>query len=69
MEYLFDFGDCWEFQVQLEAIEPVPEEAPKGFAKVKGKKNRKSASPKVLGEVIEVHGEAPQQYPDYDDDW
>jgi hypothetical protein len=68
MEYLFDFGDCWQFQVQLEALEPAAElEASPGFAKVKGKRSRKSRSQKALGEVIEVHGEAPEQYPDYDE--
>jgi hypothetical protein len=70
MEYLFDFGDCWKFQVQLETVEePAPEPASKGFGKVKGKKKRPSRTRKPLGEIIETHGEAPQQYPDYDEDW
>ena len=67
MKYLFDFGDCWEFQVRLEAIEPAVEPAKsKGFAKLKGKQNRKSRPQKALGEIIEAHGKAPEQYPEYD---
>lgn len=49
MEYLFDFGDNWEFNVVLESIEP-------GKAKLK--------KPKLL----ESHGKAPEQYPNWDDD-
>ena len=67
MEYLFDFGDCWEFQVQLETVEPLPEPAPeKGFQRVKQTKRRKPRSRKPVGEILEVHGEAPEQYPDYE---
>ncbi|NJN22783.1 MAG: plasmid pRiA4b ORF-3 family protein, partial [Leptolyngbya sp. RL_3_1] len=73
LEYLFDFGDCWRFQVQLETVEaPAPEPPPKGFGKMKGKMKGKKKQPRSrqpLGEVIEVHGAAPDQYPDYDDDW
>lgn len=70
LEYVFDFGDWWEFQVQLEKIEPnSAAETCQGFAKVKTKKKLKTSST-ALGEIIEVHGEAPQQYPDSDDeDW
>lgn len=51
MEYLFDFGDCWKFNVQLESFEPV-------------KSRRKKAV------LLESHGEAPEQYPSWDeDDW
>lgn len=71
MEYVFDFGDWWQFQIQLEAIEPVvtPESA-HGVAKVKQTKKRsKSAKRPPMGEILEVHGEAPEQYPDYDEAW
>jgi len=81
MDYLFDFGDCWEFKVELEAIEPVPEAAAKGFqsAKVKtsqgkaakGKQTKGKTSPdkppKLKVEILESHGEAPQQYPNIED--
>ncbi|MEL7069876.1 MAG: hypothetical protein AAGN15_14650 [Cyanobacteria bacterium J06581_3] len=60
MEYLFDFGDCWKFEVQLEAIEPE-----QAISKVKTKKRGK-ADRVPLGEVIEAHGEAPEQYPESD---
>ena len=49
MEYLFDFGDNWEFQLELEEI-------------------RSDARPDY-GEIIASHGEAPPQYPDWDEDW
>lgn len=82
MDYLFDFGDCWEFKVELEAIEPIPEEPTKGFqtAMTKGGKGKsakeKSAKgkanqpkkPKIKVEVLERHGKAPQQYPS-EEDW
>lgn len=43
--YLYDFGDQWLFQVQLERIDP--------------------ADPAIKGpQVIDAHGEAPEQYPD-----
>jgi hypothetical protein len=72
MEYLFDFGDCWRFEVTLESIEPEVEPEPEpaqGFQKVKQTKKRKSSKQKTLGEILEVHGEAPEQYPSYDEDW
>ncbi|MBF2084528.1 hypothetical protein [Thermoleptolyngbya sp. C42_A2020_037] len=49
MTYLFDFGDCWEFNVQLEEIQP-------------GKPKRGS------NKILERHGEAPEQYPNWDED-
>jgi len=49
LEYLFDFGDNWEFQLELEEIKP---DATLDF-----------------GEIIASHGEAPPQYPDWDEDW
>lgn len=49
MTYLFDFGDCWEFKVQLEEIQP-------------GKPKRGS------NKILERHGEAPEQYPTWDED-
>ena len=49
MEYVFDFGDHWQFTVELEKIEPPN---PK-FKKAK---------------ILESHGKAPEQYPDWEDD-
>lgn len=70
LEYLFDFGDQWEFLVQLESLESALEpEPPKGFAKVKGKRNQKGRSKKAMGEILETHGEAPEQYGYPDEDW
>jgi hypothetical protein len=48
MTFLFDFGDNWEFDLLLEAIEPD-----RVIDKV---------------EILETHGEAPEQYPYEDDD-
>ncbi len=81
MDYLFDFGDCWEFKVELEAIDPVPEEPTKGFQtatnktskgkSAKGKPTKGKASqqktPKLKVEILERHGKAPQQYPNIKD--
>lgn len=64
MEYLFDFGDCWRFQVQLEKIEPAP--TPTQSKPTKKKAKRKKAP---VGEILEVHGESPEQYPTYEDEW
>ncbi|WP_260446180.1 MULTISPECIES: plasmid pRiA4b ORF-3 family protein [unclassified Nostoc] len=49
MTYLYDFGDNWKFDVQLEAINPP---------------DNKIKKPKIL----EVHGNAPQQYWSEDDE-
>lgn len=49
MTYLYDFGDNWEFHVQLEAIEPPD-------SKIKKAK------------ILEIHGDAPQQYWSEDDE-
>ncbi|WP_035984237.1 IS1096 element passenger TnpR family protein [Leptolyngbya sp. KIOST-1] len=67
MEYLYDFGDNWQFSVVLEAVEPEPE-PPKGFQNAKVKKTRqtKGKSTKAAGNIIESHGEAPEQYPGAD---
>jgi hypothetical protein len=46
--YIFDFGDWWEFEVQLEKIEPDNLQTD-------------------YGAIIESHGKAPLQYPDYPD--
>jgi hypothetical protein len=72
MEYLYDFGDSWRFAVVLEAIESEAEpepESPEGFQKIKATKAKKNKRkpPKVLGEIIESHGKAPEQYSD--EDW
>jgi hypothetical protein len=48
MTFLFDFGDNWEFELLLEAVEPD------------------RAVDKV--EILETHGEAPEQYLYEDDD-
>ncbi|MEO0948693.1 MAG: hypothetical protein AAFY11_11225 [Cyanobacteria bacterium J06641_5] len=70
MEYLFDFGSCWQFQIQLESIEPpVTPQSTRGSAKAKQTpKARKSAKRPPMGEILEMHGEAPEQYPDYDEE-
>ena len=68
MQYVFDFGDWWEFEVQLEAIEPESA-TEEGSQKTRTRKRRKPPSRKPLGEILEVHGEAPPQYPDEDEDW
>ncbi|WP_299493511.1 hypothetical protein [Acaryochloris sp. IP29b_bin.137] len=62
MEYLFDFGDCWTFEVQLETIEPDPNQIQSG----KTKKKKKKAP---VGEILAIHGESPEQYPAYEEDW
>jgi Plasmid pRiA4b ORF-3-like protein len=49
MEYLFDFGDQWRFDVKLEEINTAD-------ARIK--------KPKIL----KMHGQAPQQYPNLDED-
>ncbi|PSR17820.1 hypothetical protein C8255_10565 [filamentous cyanobacterium CCP3] len=69
MEYLYDFGDNWQFSVVLEAVEPEAEpEPPKGFqnAKVKKTKQARGKSAKASGKIIESHGKAPEQYPGAD---
>ena len=68
IEYVFDFGDWWEFEVQLETIEATVS-APAPTAQKKSSQKRKAHSRQALGEIIEVHGEAPPQYPNYDEDW
>lgn len=64
MEYVFDFGDWWEFAVQLESVEP---EAEKASQKTKKTKKSKRQPRPPLGAVIEARGKAPRQYPDYDE--
>ena len=49
MTYIFDFGDWWEFAVQLEAIQP--DDARSQYAA-----------------ILESHGKAPPQYPDWDEE-
>ncbi len=69
MEYLYDFGDCWQFKVMLEAVEPEAEPEPaQGLQKVKATKTKKAKHqpPGAPGEIIESHGKAPEQYPDGD---
>jgi hypothetical protein len=50
MEYLFDFGDNWEFTVQLESLEPLNAKPNKGTP---------------VGEILASRGKAPEQYPDW----
>ena len=78
MEYLFDFGDCWRFEVQLEAIERrEPEDTDSKSNAKKGKKSTKAtkktstrSNRKRQGEIIESYGKAPKQYSlPYDDAW
>jgi hypothetical protein len=54
MEYLFDFGDDWQFTVQLEALEPLTPDP------------RKAQTGESVGEILESHGKAPEQYPDWE---
>ncbi len=49
LEYLFDFGDNWLFEVRLEKLEPVHPEIRRP-------------------RVIERRGQAPSQYPNFDDE-
>lgn len=49
IEYTFDFGDNWKFEVLLEEIKPP---------------DRKLKVPAVLAS----HGQAPQQYPNWDEE-
>ncbi|MEO0854332.1 MAG: hypothetical protein AAFY15_12640, partial [Cyanobacteria bacterium J06648_11] len=55
MEYLFDFGDCWEFRIQLVRIEDSDIPA------------NRDGTP--AGEILESRGKAPEQYPDMDEEW
>ncbi|MGP1387077.1 MAG: IS1096 element passenger TnpR family protein [Thainema sp.] len=48
MDYVFDFGDYWEFSILLEEIQS-------------GKPKRNS------DKILESHGEAPEQYPSWDE--
>jgi Plasmid pRiA4b ORF-3-like protein len=51
IQYLFDFGDCWRFDILLENIEED------------GLVNDTESS---SGKILESHGKAPKQYPDED---
>ena len=48
-KFIFDFGDCWEFDILIEKIDKGRE--------IDGIK------------LVKSHGEAPEQYPDYDEEW
>lgn len=75
MEYLFDFGDNWRFKILLEEIEHMPDLA--GITQdnkeiessAKKKKSRKKLANQWRGEVLETQGKAPEQYPDYGDEY
>ncbi|MEO1070223.1 MAG: hypothetical protein AAFW95_14085, partial [Cyanobacteria bacterium J06638_6] len=47
MEYLFDFGDCWEFQVVLEGLEPEADSG-KEVQKIKQSKRSRRKKPQAL---------------------
>lgn len=48
MTYVFDFGDWWEFEVQLEEIQ--------------------ANDPRTdHAAIVESYGEAPEQYPNWDE--
>ncbi|NJP10632.1 MAG: plasmid pRiA4b ORF-3 family protein [Leptolyngbyaceae cyanobacterium RU_5_1] len=49
MTYIFDFGDWWEFEVQLETIQ------------IDQPRSRYT-------KILEHHSQAPQQYPDWDEE-
>jgi Plasmid pRiA4b ORF-3-like protein len=49
MEYIFDFGDWWEFKIELEKIQPD------------------ATQTNYVG-IIERFGDAPEQYPDWDEE-
>ena len=49
MTYLFDFGDCWEFEVTLEQVDPAVKGLPEPV-------------------LIDGHGDAPEQYPSWDEE-
>ncbi|NJK41013.1 MAG: plasmid pRiA4b ORF-3 family protein [Acaryochloridaceae cyanobacterium SU_2_1] len=66
MEYLFDFGDCWKFQVELESIEPEPSMGLVTQTKTQSKDRQTQPS---IGEILEVKGKSPTQYPSSDDNW
>jgi Plasmid pRiA4b ORF-3-like protein len=85
IEYLFDFGDCWEFRIQLEGFAPAATTG-QGFKtrtsrsqqakktsgiKAKAQKahtQKRKPARHPVGEILERHGVAPLQYPDWDDD-
>jgi hypothetical protein len=48
MEYIFDFGDWWEFKIELEKIQS-------------------DATQTDYVGIIEQFGDAPEQYPDWDE--
>jgi len=54
MTYLFDFGDCWEFDVTLEYVDPLDAALPVPTAPA----------------IIEAHGQPPEQYPRWEgEEW
>ncbi len=53
MQLMYDFGDNWKFTVKLVRVEQTDAKA-----KAKDKKPR----------ILETHGEAPPQYPNWDDE-
>jgi hypothetical protein len=48
MDFLYDYGDNWEFTIKLERVEPP---------------GTKIKAPRIM----ESHGKAPEQYPDWDE--
>ncbi len=71
LEYVFDLGACWEFKVQLEAIESdwtAPQPIVQISASRKPQLSPVPEQEEFPGKVLEIHGEAPPQYPD-EEDW
>jgi hypothetical protein len=85
IEFLFDFGDCWEFRIQLEGFAPATttdkesktrtsrSQQAKKTSGIKAKAQKAQAKKRnparhPVGEILESHGTAPPQYPDWDDD-
>ena len=52
--------------MQLEAVES---EVSRLDGSQKSKQSKRRKSRKAIGEILEVQGKSPAQYPDYDDDW
>ncbi len=50
MKFTYDYGDNWQFQIVIEKIEAIKKETKK--------------IPDI--ELVDFHGEAPEQYPDWD---
>ena len=68
LNYLFDFGDNWHFKIVLEVVETEKKESELG--KLSGKVTKRNQpkrknKKRPIGEILESHGQAPEQYPDF----